>query len=61
MDYEEFKRSEDLKWQKERLRLEARSNKAYNEGLWNAVKWNPFKWWVFLMFRKPETPQPPEE
>lgn len=52
MTYEEFKKEEDIKWSLHRQELERRGNKAYNDGLWDAVKWNPFKWWGFFVYRR---------
>lgn len=52
MTYEEFERQENLKWEKMRKEAQCRGDKAYNKGLWQAVKWSPSKWWIFLMYRR---------
>jgi hypothetical protein len=52
MIYEEFQQAEDIKRAKQVQEAERIGAKAYNDGLWNAVKWNPFKWPIYLMYKR---------
>lgn len=52
MEYKEFKKKEDAKRAAMYAEAKTKANKAYNKGLWNAVKWSPFKWWAYAVYMR---------